>query len=233
MTQILTIAIHIDCHRLGQTSRPPHEINNGCCSPVMFHLRDSLEGFKRAKQNPGADSWLLAGNVQQIGHSLVEVDICVAMPQNERAVACSRPSIGMTAGIAWRISLRFNNPSAQTDMPKIADKRFSDQKSREFDGPGRQLCPDQSEGRCAFNAMIMEASVLSHVASSIVFNLWLEECVPVLPQLSGPHTFRCLPCMFLALTPSCIGQVIGTCSLMRAPVSRCLNKDPCRSVEGA
>ncbi len=141
LTQILTIAIHIDCHRLGQTSRPPHEINNGCCSPVMFHLRDSLEGFKRAKQNPGADSWLLAGNVQQIGHSIVEKDICVSISQKKRPVSCSRPSISMTAGITWRIGLRFNNPSAQADIPKIADKSFADQKSRELDGAGGQLCP--------------------------------------------------------------------------------------------
>ncbi len=46
-----------------------------------------------------------------------------------------------TAGITWRIGLRFNNPSAQADIPKIADKSFADQKSRELDGAGGQLCP--------------------------------------------------------------------------------------------
>ncbi len=86
------------------------------------------------------------------------------------AVCCSRPSIRVTAGIVWRIGLRFNNPSAQTGMPKIADKSFADQKSRELDGAGGQLCPEQREGRRTFNAIIMEASVLSHLARSIVFN---------------------------------------------------------------
>ena len=161
MTQILTIAIHIDCQRLGETSRPSYEIHNGGCSPVMFHLGDSLDGLKRPKQNPGADAWLLAGNVHQIGHSIVEDDVCVSMPQKERAVSCSRPSIGMTAGITWRIGLRFNNPSAQTGMPKLADKSFADQKSRELNGAGRQLRPAQWDGRCVFNAIIMEARSLT------------------------------------------------------------------------
>ncbi len=134
----------------------------------MFHLGDSFEGLKRPKQNPGADSWLFAGNVQQIGHSIVEVDICVSMSQKERPVSSSRPSISMTAGITWRIGLRFNNPSAQADIPKIADKSFADQKSRELDGAGGQLCPARWEGRCAFSAMIMEANVSSHVVFNVL-----------------------------------------------------------------
>ena len=96
-------------------------------------------GSSARKSTPAPTPGVSADTFTQKVHAIDEVDVRVAAPQEERAVAIGLADVRVAACVARHIRLAFDDAAARAALGRVAHERLADEKSRERRGIVGQL----------------------------------------------------------------------------------------------
>jgi hypothetical protein len=106
---------------------------------TALHNGHPLQRLQCPQQHPGSDAPPLGRNVAHIGCAIDEIDISVPFREEERMIGCGHADECMARGIADRIGLGLDDPTAGSVATVIANEHFADEKTRQLDRVFRQL----------------------------------------------------------------------------------------------
>jgi hypothetical protein len=106
---------------------------------MLLHLRDAFEGLEGADQDTAADSRDFRADVEHEMVAVAEVDVSVAAPKEHGAIARSGSAEVMSGGIALRVGLGFDDPTAELSASEFPHDNLTDEEAGEGDGVRGEL----------------------------------------------------------------------------------------------
>ena len=92
----------------------------------MLHLFDALQRFKRADEDPAANSGDFRTHVEHEVVPITEIDVGVAAAKKHGAIARSRTAEVVRGGIALRVGFGFHDAATEAEAGEFADDDFAD-----------------------------------------------------------------------------------------------------------
>src|SRR5258708_15519214 len=165
--KVQAVIAAIDPQRRSEPSGATRKVQQPCRLAMTLHGGHAVERFERANQHAASYVSPFAAHIQHEVIAIGEVDVAVAMAEEERTIAASRAAVVVARRITRGIGLGLDDAAAEAARGKVMDDDFADKKTSEPDrvrGKFRKVQAANGDFLCAAprrqNGLIIFLAVL-------------------------------------------------------------------------
>jgi hypothetical protein len=138
--KIKAVVAAIDPQCRGEPSRATREVAELCRLAMKLHGGDAVEWFEGTNQDAASHVSSFAAHIEHEVIPVGEIDVAVAVAEEERAIAPGRASVVVAGWIAGGIGLGLDDAAAEAARGKVVDNDLADEETSELDRIRGQFC---------------------------------------------------------------------------------------------